>query len=478
MSSVKAKKRWMYVTFAIIFLFGGIEYAVILPTLWLYLHNTYNAPEFMLGLVLSAYSLAAFVSAPIFGRLSDKLHCTKKIILICCMFQMVGSFLYFIGISEWLCVASRFISGLGAAGEAVVVAEVSRFTAEKERTGIISNLIATRQVALLLGPALNLLLRLADFEIGPFAVTKYSAPGAFMVVIWALLVVIVVLLYTEPAEIYSPHEQSHTHTKSEVVDRASVNGSGGHAVSPRRYAYSQSFDLLASDDGTETVYPPLSSEKPLESYNYVDWDSSTEYHEIRSDRDAPSQPYTSGAHGGGEGSRTTASAATQKFFVSPSHSVNSDSSDYRSTEGLVYSTNGHHHQNKTRLENIVSESRDPDVEASEEFYDALTRSLPAGQVDLSSSVEILATAERLINHNQWSASQKEVHTFGSSSGRMRAQLAGTAATATESRNELFFYDKHFSLNSAEDGLYRSGTPCYGLCSVMFRILLLACFFLL
>ncbi|XP_059152559.1 uncharacterized protein LOC131938519 isoform X2 [Physella acuta] len=203
MASLIVKKRMMYTVFVFIFICGGIEYAVILPTLWLYLRNNYNSPEYMLGLVLSAYSVAAFLSSPVLGRLTDRFHCTKKIFLICSTFELAGSFLYFIGISQWLCVSSRFISGLGAASEAIAIAEVSRYTSEKERTGIISNLVASRQIALLIGPGLNLFLRKADFKLGPFDVTKYSAPGAFMVLMWVCVMVIILTMYTEPRVLYA-----------------------------------------------------------------------------------------------------------------------------------------------------------------------------------------------------------------------------------------------------------------------------------
>ncbi|KAK3731035.1 hypothetical protein RRG08_066048 [Elysia crispata] len=442
MSSVKAKKKLMYITFSFIFLFGGVEYAVILPTLWLYLHNTYDPPEFMLGLVLSAYSLAAFLSAPILGRLSDKLRCTKRIFLICCLFQIIGSFLYFVGLSEWLCVASRFISGLGAASEAIAVAEVSRYTSEQERTGIISNLIATRQVALLLGPALNLFLRLADFKLGPFSVTKYSAPGAFMVIMWLLLILVVLLLYTEPNDIYAEEQIENRQAKAQVED----NESSGHTSSPKRYAYSQSFDLLASDDGTETVYPPLSSEKPLGSFNYDDWESSDEYHEVRPESKATEQQngYSSGASGGS--SIGNAISSKRKSYVSPSHSVNSNFSDFESSKAVT-ATYGN--TIKTGNNSSSSGTQIVKLEASGEFYDAWTRSLPSDEVDLSSSVEILATAERLINRNQWSTSQKDVLAYGANSSRARAKLAG--AVAADAGDNLFFYDNHFSHSGEEDG---------------------------
>ena len=49
----------------------------------------------------------------------------------------------------WWCLL--LLSGIGGTGEAVALAEVSRYTTEQERTGIISKLIAIRQIALVAG---------------------------------------------------------------------------------------------------------------------------------------------------------------------------------------------------------------------------------------------------------------------------------------------------------------------------------------
>ena len=49
----------------------GVEYAVIFPSLWLYL-QTFHADYWYLGLVLSAYNAIAAASAILIGRLTDR----------------------------------------------------------------------------------------------------------------------------------------------------------------------------------------------------------------------------------------------------------------------------------------------------------------------------------------------------------------------------------------------------------------------
>lgn len=171
--------------------------SVILPTLWLYIEDRFNSPPYMLGILLSAYSLAAMVSSPILGRWSDKARKPKVILILCAVIQVGGNIMYFLGLSPWLLLASRLVTGFGGGGDSVILAEIARATTEKERTGIISVLISVRQCGLLLGPGLNLFLRLAHFYIGPFLVDKFSVPGVFMAGVWGLQALLLLLLYTD-----------------------------------------------------------------------------------------------------------------------------------------------------------------------------------------------------------------------------------------------------------------------------------------
>ncbi|KAL3862004.1 hypothetical protein ACJMK2_008010 [Sinanodonta woodiana] len=128
--------------------------------------------------------------------------------------------MYFIGISKWFLLGSRLITGISGGAEAVIVAEVARSTTEEKRTGIISILIAVRQTGLLIGPGLNLFLRVLDFDIGPFNVNKLNSPGIFMALMWLLQFVIVLTLYTDL------HKLESHHTDSDRIDSLHVQNSG------------------------------------------------------------------------------------------------------------------------------------------------------------------------------------------------------------------------------------------------------------
>uniref|UniRef100_A0A3P9HJ52 Si:ch211-38m6.6 n=1 Tax=Oryzias latipes TaxID=8090 RepID=A0A3P9HJ52_ORYLA len=170
------KRNLTFFTIGLIFMLSGIEYAVILPTIWRYL-QILEAPPYFLGLGLSAFSLSGLLTGPLFGFWSDRSKTTKSIILFSNLFEIAGNFMYFLGYSKWLLLCSRLVAGIGAGAGSSIFGFLTRSTLPEERAGIFAAVMACRQAGLLIGPAFNLFLRLCDFKLGPFAVNKYTSPG-------------------------------------------------------------------------------------------------------------------------------------------------------------------------------------------------------------------------------------------------------------------------------------------------------------
>ncbi|MGH0165834.1 UNVERIFIED_CONTAM: hypothetical protein FKN15_063816 [Acipenser sinensis] len=188
------KKRFTNFTIGLIFLFSGIEYAVILPTIWKYL-QTLHAEPYFLGLGLSAFSLTGLLAGPLFGHWSDRTRRTKAIILSANLFEIVGNFMYFMGVSKWLLLSSRLVAGIGTGAGASIFGYLTRATAPEGRATVFAAVMACRQAGLLIGPAFNLFLRLCDFKLGPFVVNKYTSPGLFMCFLWMLLQLVILFMY-------------------------------------------------------------------------------------------------------------------------------------------------------------------------------------------------------------------------------------------------------------------------------------------
>nr|XP_046248487.1 major facilitator superfamily domain-containing protein 8 [Scatophagus argus] len=190
----RRKRKLTFVTIGLIFLLSGVEYAVILPTIWRYLQSLDAAPYF-LGLALSAFSLSGLLSGPLFGHWSDRTRTTKKIILFANLFEIIGNFMYFMGFSKWLLLSSRLVAGIGTGAGSSIFGLLTRSTAPEDRATVFAAVMACRQAGLLIGPAFNIFLRLCDFHLGPFVVNKYTAPGLFMCLLWILLQLAVVFMF-------------------------------------------------------------------------------------------------------------------------------------------------------------------------------------------------------------------------------------------------------------------------------------------
>ena len=87
--------------------------AVIFPTLWEYLRSLGIAESnvYFLGLCISAVTVTDMFIGLFIGRLLDKSSRVLPVILVLNLFQIIGSFLYFIANSPTVLLISRFIEG-------------------------------------------------------------------------------------------------------------------------------------------------------------------------------------------------------------------------------------------------------------------------------------------------------------------------------------------------------------------------------
>lgn len=76
-------------TIATFFLAGGIEYSVIFPTMWDYIHGM-GGQEWMYGLTLAAFSISNLFAGPVYGLLFDMTQQTKVIVLFANLFEIGG----------------------------------------------------------------------------------------------------------------------------------------------------------------------------------------------------------------------------------------------------------------------------------------------------------------------------------------------------------------------------------------------------
>ncbi|KAK9967827.1 hypothetical protein ABG768_002192 [Culter alburnus] len=277
------KRRLTFFTIGLIFLLSGIEYAVILPTIWRYL-QTLDAAPYFLGLSLSAFSFSGLLTGPLFGHWSDRTLSTKKIILFANVFEIIGNFMYFMGYSKWLLLCSRLVAGIGTGAGSSIFGFLTRNTAPEDRSTVFAAVMACRQAGLLIGPAFNIFLRLCNFQVGPFTVNKYTSPGLFMCLLWILLQFVVLFMYWD----FTPQDDGHQRNgvvQEEVEQEEEENEEGKPLVGPNEltgsYGTVTSVQSRASSkangDVTHVSPPPSPPPEDVSSSPFKNFSASREF---------------------------------------------------------------------------------------------------------------------------------------------------------------------------------------------------------
>ncbi len=148
----------------------------------------YGASPSMVGALVAAFALAQMLTAPLWGRLSDRVG--RRPVMVAGLALAAVSYLVFaFADSLWLLMVTRLVQGIGGGTVSVVFAYVSDAVAPEERAEGIGWLTAATSLAAMCGPA-----------IGSFA-SRYSpqAPGLVVAAIAALTALALWLLLPRTA---------------------------------------------------------------------------------------------------------------------------------------------------------------------------------------------------------------------------------------------------------------------------------------
>jgi len=135
----------------------------------------FNAPEWMIGPLISAFAMAQLIASPVWGRVSDR-HGRRPALLIGLGAAGVAFLIFGFATSLWMLFVSRIVQGLGGGMTAVAQAYVADTMVPSERAKALGWLSAGTSAGVVLGPF-----------IGSFAATwGPAAPGLVAAAVMAV----------------------------------------------------------------------------------------------------------------------------------------------------------------------------------------------------------------------------------------------------------------------------------------------------
>jgi MFS transporter, DHA1 family, tetracycline resistance protein len=130
-----------------------IGFGIVVPILGRYAER-FGASGLEVGLLFASFSLAQFISAPLLGKLSDRIG-RKPVIIISLVGTAFGSVLTGAANTLWLLFAGRIIDGASGGSLSVAQAAVADIAPAHQRERLIGGLSAAFGVGFVLGPALG-----------------------------------------------------------------------------------------------------------------------------------------------------------------------------------------------------------------------------------------------------------------------------------------------------------------------------------
>lgn len=175
-------RRSVYGAVFVTVLLNLLGFGMLLPLLPTYARD-FGASAAVVGVLIASYSAAQFISAPVLGRISDRVG--RAPVVAACALVAAGGYLLFAATSSltWIFVA-RILTGFAAGSIAAAQATIADVTAPTERGQGMAVVGAGIGLGIVLGPALTALSIPIGGTRAPFVI---AAIAALANAIWAML---------------------------------------------------------------------------------------------------------------------------------------------------------------------------------------------------------------------------------------------------------------------------------------------------
>ena len=152
MSSPTSRKASLGVIFGIVVL-DLLGFGIVIPQLGVY-GSIFGGSPFVVGLLLSVYSLMQFIFAPVLGRLSDS-YGRRPVLLYSLVGSLVGYVLFGLAGTLPLLFVSRIVAGIAGANVSTAQAYVADVTTPENRAKGMGMIGAAFGIGFVLGPAVG-----------------------------------------------------------------------------------------------------------------------------------------------------------------------------------------------------------------------------------------------------------------------------------------------------------------------------------
>ncbi|MBW3556491.1 MAG: MFS transporter [Actinobacteria bacterium] len=149
-----------------------VGFGIVLPVLPLYAER-FDATPTTVGLLVASFSLAQFLFAPLWGRVSDRAG-RKPVLVLSLVGTAAGSLLTGLAGSLWVLFAGRIIDGISGASVSVAQAAVTDLAPPEQRSRLLGLLGAAFGLGFVAGPAIGALAALGGPHV-PFFVAAALA---------------------------------------------------------------------------------------------------------------------------------------------------------------------------------------------------------------------------------------------------------------------------------------------------------------
>ena len=227
------RKKWMakrtktVIIFALQNLSSGLNYNIILPTLWFYLKEVNSPfPSIFYGIIFGLSMVVLLLSSIMAGWFADKTREIKIILLSINTLAILGNVIYSIGYSPYVIMAGRVFSVQSLNAYAVIAGEAARCYDPSELQRAIALFTLGHSLGLVIAPSLNTFLKDINIKYKTLHISYANAGAILGIILFAVQQILILLFVSNlskefdlKASLYSKAARDKTLYDEEVDEK-------------------------------------------------------------------------------------------------------------------------------------------------------------------------------------------------------------------------------------------------------------------